>query len=581
MSGNEYEGRPGHGGRPGGHDRARGGDPGLSFDLDLDAPLALSPHAAVKVRAEGELLVLPERALRLGGSGSEILGLVGESGTGRARRSERSGRSGRAIVAAMRGRYPDQAERVGSEVVRFLGEMIEVGGVVVGEGVGEVVGEVGEEVDGEGRGAGSTAAVNGAGEGRAARAATPVRTLRPGVPTPLNLIAELTYRCPLRCPYCSNPLDFRERREALSAADWGWVFEQAAAIGVVHVGLTGGEPSVRSDLEEILERAVAADLYPHLVTAGRPLDPDRLTRLAELGLRSVQVSIQDATAGASDRIAGVASFEQKLAICERARALGLALTLNCVLHRHNLESVPELIALARRLDADRLELANTQYHGWALRNRAALMPTREQLDRAAEAVRQAEAQSEHEIRSAAAATPGAGGAGSSRPSILFVRPDYFSERPKPCMGGWGRLAMVVDPTGRLLPCHDAGTIPGLELWNVRERPVEACWAEAPGMQAFRGTDWMAEPCRSCPAKERDFGGCRCQAFALLGDAAATDPACALSPEHGRIVAGRGVGGRNEVGDGGEAGRGDEDGDASRTRRDGDESFVYRGQSRDQ
>lgn len=521
--------------------------PGLR--LDLDAPLALSPQAAVKVRAEGELLVLPERALRLGGSGAEILGLVGESGTGPARRPTRSARSGRAIVAAMRGRYPDQAESVESEVVRFLAEMIEIGGVVVGE-------VAGEEVDGEGSGAGSTAAGSGAGAGRAARAAT---ALPPGVPTPLNLIAELTYRCPLRCPYCSNPLDFRERREALSAADWGRVFEQAAAIGVVHVGLTGGEPSVRSDLEEILERAVAADLYPHLVTAGRPLDPERLGRLAGLGLRSVQVSIQDATADASDRIAGVTSFEAKLAICEQTRALGLALTLNCVLHRHNIDSVPELITLARRLDADRLELANTQYHGWALRNRAALMPTREQLERAAEAVHRAE----DEIRSAAVATPGAADAarpraGGGRPSILFVRPDYFSERPKPCMGGWGRLAMVVDPTGRLLPCHDAGTIPELEFWNVREHPVEACWAEAPGMQAFRGTDWMAEPCRSCPAKERDFGGCRCQAFALLGDAAATDPACALSPEHGRIVAARGGGGEG-----------------------GDGSFVYRGQARSQ
>lgn len=570
MSRNEYEDGRRHGGHPNGHDRAPGGGPRFGFDLeldlDLDAPLALSPHAAVKVRAEGELLVLPERALRLGGSGSEILGLVGESGTGAGRRSARSGR---AIVAAMRGRYPDQAESVESEVVRFLGEMIEVGGVVVGVGdVVGAVGEVGEEVDGEGSGPESAGGEGGVGEGRGARATAPLRTLRPGVPTPLNLIAELTYRCPLRCPYCSNPLDFRDQREALSAADWGRVFEQAAAIGVVHVGLTGGEPSVRSDLEEILERAVAADLYPHLVTAGRPLDPERLARLAGLGLRSVQVSIQDATADASDRIAGVASFEAKLAICEQTRALGLALTLNCVLHRHNIESVPELIALARRLDADRLELANTQYHGWALRNRAALMPTQEQLERAAEAVRRAE-----EMRSGAVAAPGVGGAGDvvraaaaadaprpraggGRPSILFVRPDYFSERPKPCMGGWGRLAMVVDPTGRLLPCHDAGTIPGLELWNVRDRPVEACWAEAPGMQAFRGTDWMAEPCRSCPAKERDFGGCRCQAFALLGDAGATDPACALSPEHGRIVAAREVG-------------------------EGDESFVYRGQARGQ
>lgn len=475
-----------------GHDRGPGRRPGL----ELDEPLALSPHAAVKIRAGTALLVLPERALRLGGSGGEILELVG---------SGHAGRSGAAIVEAMRRRYPDQAEGLESEVVRFLTGMIEIGGLVVG-------------ADGAG---GNAAGVTQAPDITGAATALPA-----DAPAPLNLIAELTYRCPLRCPYCSNPLDFSTRREALSAADWGRVFEEAAAIGVVHLGLTGGEPSVRGDLEEIVERAVAADLYPHLVTAGRPLDPDRLSRLAELGLRSVQISIQDATAEASDRIAGTASFEQKLALCERTRALGLALTLNCVLHRHNLASVPAMIALARRFDADRLELANTQYHGWALRNRAALMPTRDQLETAAEAVRTAEAESE-------------------RPAILFVRPDYHSERPKPCMGGWGRLAMVVDPTGRMLPCHDAATIPGLEFWNVLERPVEACWARAPGMQAFRGTDWMVEPCRSCPARERDFGGCRCQAFALLGDARQTDPACALSPEHGRVVAARELGDREE------------------------------------
>jgi len=338
-------------------------------------------------------------------------------------------------------------------------------------------------------------------------------------PAPLNLIAELTYRCPLQCPYCSNPLSFRKYREALSAQDWGRVFDEAAALGVVHVGLTGGEPSTRTDLEEILSRAVAADLYPHLVTAGLPLDPERLTRLAELGLRSVQVSIQDATAEASDRIAGTRSFERKLALCERTVELGMALTLNCVLHRHNLESVPDLIELARRLHADRLELANTQYHAWALENRAALMPTREQLQSAAGVVREAQQQ------------PGG-------PVMLFVLPDYYSSRPKPCMGGWGRLAMVVDPTGRLLPCHDAGEIPGLEFWNVQTRSVADCWNDAPGMQAYRGTDWMPEPCLSCPEKERDFGGCRCQAFRLLGDASRTDPACELSPDHERIVAGR-------------------------------------------
>ncbi|MFK7895392.1 MAG: pyrroloquinoline quinone biosynthesis protein PqqE, partial [Myxococcota bacterium] len=324
---------------------------------------------------------------------------------------------------------------------------------------------------------------------------------------PLNLIAELTYRCPLQCPYCSNPLAFREYRESLSAKDWGRVFAEAAALGVVHVGLTGGEPSTRKDLPEILDYAESADLYAHLVTAGMPLTPNGLADLAARGLRSVQVSLQDADAPRSDHIAGTRSFDEKMAICEKTKSLGLALTLNCVLHRENLGSVDEVIRLARELKADRLELANTQYHGWALRNRAALMPSRAQLAEASAVVQ------------AAKKRPGG-------PTILFVLPDYYSDRPKPCMGGWGRLAMVIDPTGRVLPCHEASELPGLEFWNANEHALEACWNEAPGMQAYRGTDWMPEPCQSCPEREVDFGGCRCQAFRLLGDSSATDPACA-------------------------------------------------------
>jgi pyrroloquinoline quinone biosynthesis protein E len=348
-------------------------------------------------------------------------------------------------------------------------------------------------------------------------------------PAPLNLIAELTYRCPLQCPYCSNPLDFRTRREALDADAWGRVFHEAAELGVVHLGLTGGEPSTRRDLEAIVEHAVEADLYVHLVTAGLPLQPDRLSTLAEIGLRSVQVSFQDARPADSDRLAGATSFEKKLAICERTRALGLALTINCVLHRENLDHVGEIIALAESLGAERLELANTQYHGWALENRAALMPTRAQLETAAAVV---DAETERL------------GALGSRLRMLFVRPDYFSDRPKPCMGGWGRLAMVVDPTGRVLPCHEAGEIPTLEFWNARERSVADCWNDAPGMRAYRGTAWMPEPCRSCPDRGVDFGGCRCQAFRLLGDAGLTDPACSLSPHHDRIVDARER--RNEI-----------------------------------
>ncbi len=337
-------------------------------------------------------------------------------------------------------------------------------------------------------------------------------------PRPYNLIAELSYRCPLRCPYCSNPVDWSRTRDALATADWCRVLEQAAGLGVLHVGLTGGEPSVRDDLEEIVAAAARAELFTHLVTAGLPLSPERLEELARAGLRSVQLSIQDAAPEESDRIAGTASFDRKLAIARKARALALPLTVNVVLHRHNLGRVREVIGLARRLGAERLELANTQYHGWALENRAALMPSREQLREADRIVR------EEQTR------PG--------PEILWVLPDYFGERPKPCMGGWARKNLVVAPDGLVLPCQAARDLPGLEFWKVLDHDLAACWRDAPGMNAYRGEAWMPDPCRSCEHRSRDFGGCRCQAFHLTGDAARTDPACVLSPDHAIVVEAR-------------------------------------------
>ena len=338
-------------------------------------------------------------------------------------------------------------------------------------------------------------------------------------PRPYNLVAELTYRCPLRCAYCSNPVGYSDVREALGAADWGRAFREAAALGVVHVGLTGGEPTVRGDLPEIVARAAAAGLYIHLVTAGTTLRNGDLAGLCEAGLRSVQLSLQDTRPGPADAVAGVPAFERKLAFAAEVRAQGLPLTLNVVLHRGNLAQVAEIIDLARRLDADRLELANAQYHGWALINREALLPSAEQLEQAARDVASARRAGE-------------------RPEILFVLPDYFAGRPKPCMGGWGRRTIVVAPDGRVLPCHGASEIPGLEFWSLTENPLAACWAEAPGMNAFRGQEWMPEPCRSCPDRERDFGGCRCQAFALTGDAEATDPACRHAPRHDVVKAAR-------------------------------------------
>lgn len=331
-----------------------------------------------------------------------------------------------------------------------------------------------------------------------------------------NLIAELTYRCPLRCPYCSNPKEWAEIRDGLDADAWARVFREAAALGAVHVGLTGGEPSARRDLDAIVRSAAEAGLYTHLVTAGVPLTPDGLATLRDAGLRSVQLSIQDATAAASDRIAGTESFERKLAIARAARELGLALTLNVVLHRENLANVGALIEVARTLDADRLELANAQYDGWALANRDALLPSREQLEAASAVV------AEERFR-------------ALRPELVWVLPDYFSGRPKPCMGGWGRRLVVVAPDGLVLPCHAARDLPGLAFWNARERSLAECWNDAPGMNAYRGEAWMREPCRSCVKRSEDFGGCRCQAFRLTGDATNTDPACALAPQRASLL----------------------------------------------
>ncbi len=334
-----------------------------------------------------------------------------------------------------------------------------------------------------------------------------------------NLIAELSYRCPLRCPYCSNPLEWAAIRDGLDAGAWARVFHEAAQLGCVHVGLTGGEPSVRRDLGAIVAEAGAAGLYVHLVTAGVPLEPAALPELRDAGLRSVQLSLQDAEQGASDAIAGTPSFARKLAVARAVGAAGLALTINVVLHRHNLDHVAALIALARELDADRLELAHVQYDGWALPNRRALLPTRQQVEAAGRIVREERKR-------------------ASRPEILLVLPDWFAGRPKPCMGGWGRKLLVVAPDGLVLPCHAARGLPGLEFWDVGGHDLRACWEDAPGMNAFRGEAWMAEPCRTCPERHRDFGGCRCQAFRWTGEAANPDPACALVPHHETLVAER-------------------------------------------
>jgi PqqA peptide cyclase len=339
-------------------------------------------------------------------------------------------------------------------------------------------------------------------------------------PRPYTLVAELTYRCPLRCVYCSNPLDYASHGDALSTADWLRVFREAEGLGVVQLNLTGGEPLIRDDLETLVEGARALDLYTNLITSGIPCTRERLARLRAAGLDNVQVSIQDVRAPESDRIAGLRSFERKLEVARLVKELGFPLTVNVVLHRENLDRVPEIIALAESLHADRLELANTQYLGWALTNRRALLPTREQLDRARAAARAAR----DRLR------------GSME--LLFVMPDYYAEFPKSCMDGWGRRFILVSPDGLALPCHAAHTLPGLAFDRVQERSLEEIWHHSDAFNAYRGEAWMPEPCRSCDRRTADFGGCRCQAFHLTGAAAATDPVCSLAPDHELIEVAR-------------------------------------------
>jgi pyrroloquinoline quinone biosynthesis protein E len=298
------------------------------------------------------------------------------------------------------------------------------------------------------------------------------------------------------------------------------VFREAEALGVVQVHLTGGEPLVRLDLESLIEEARALDLYTNLITSGIPLTRERLARFRQLGLDAVQVSVQDVMAPTSDRIAGLRSFDRKLAVARWVKDLGFPLTLNVVLHRDNLGRIEEVVALAEALGADRLELANTQYLGWALLNRPAILPTRAQLDRA----RRTAAEAKQRLR--------------GRMEVLFVLPDYYSEFPKACMDGWGRRFILVCPDGLALPCHVAHTLPGNTFENVREHPLEEIWRDSPGFNRYRGEEWMAEPCRSCDRRAIDYGGCRCQAFHLTGDAAATDPACSLSPHHRLVEAAR-------------------------------------------
>lgn len=342
---------------------------------------------------------------------------------------------------------------------------------------------------------------------------------------PYTLIAELTYRCPLRCPYCSNPWDLAEYGNEIDTGTWLQVFHEAEQLGVVQLNLTGGEPLLRDDLELIVEGAGKVGLYTNLITSGIPLTSERLSRLRTMGLNSVQVSIQSTRSSSSDRIGGAQSFNRKLDTMRWVTSLGLPLTMNVVLHRENISEIKEIIALAERVSADRLELANTQYLGWALKNRVGLLPTREQIERARTVAAEAKARLRGKME------------------VLFITPDYYTEYPKACMEGWGRRFIVINPEGLALPCHLAHTIPGLCFEHVTKSRLADIWHHSAGFNRFRGEEWLPDPCRTCERRAIDFGGCRCQAFHVVGDAYMADPACSLAPGHGRIESARAEAGR--------------------------------------
>ncbi|WP_277053276.1 pyrroloquinoline quinone biosynthesis protein PqqE [Zestomonas thermotolerans] len=340
---------------------------------------------------------------------------------------------------------------------------------------------------------------------------------------PLWLLAELTYRCPLQCPYCSNPLDFAAQGEELSTAEWIEVFRQARELGAAQLGFSGGEPLVRQDLAELIDAARGLGYYTNLITSGIGLTERRIAEFAEAGLDHIQISFQAADEAVNNLLAGShKAFAQKQAMARAVKAHGYPMVLNFVTHRHNIDDIDRIIELCIELEADYVELATCQFYGWAHLNRAGLLPTRAQLERAERIT------NEYRRKLAAAGHPC---------KLIFVTPDYYEERPKACMNGWGNLFLDITPDGTALPCHSARQLP-VRFPNVREHDLEYIWKHSFGFNRFRGDDWMPEPCRSCDEKDRDFGGCRCQAFMLTGDAANADPVCAKSAHHGMILAAR-------------------------------------------
>jgi len=352
------------------------------------------------------------------------------------------------------------------------------------------------------------------------------------IPRPYALLAELTYRCPLHCPYCSNPTALGSavlsgehtgadalgtahataRNGELTTDEWKRVIRESAELGVLQIGFSGGEPLTRRDLAELIRAAREANLYTNLITSGIGLDDDRACALRDAGLDSVQLSFQSDEVDLADEIAGAHAHQRKLEVAAKIRTAGIPLSLNFVIHRRNIDRLPQMIELAEKLEAERVELANVQFYGWAFRNRAALLPTREQVLRAREIATAAKVRLRGKV------------------DIFYVLPDYYETRPKPCLNGWGQRYLTINPMGDVLPCPTASSaIPDLRFENVRAHGLDWIWRESESFNRFRGTEWMPEPCRSCPQREIDFGGCRCQAALLTGNAATTDPVCEFSP----------------------------------------------------
>lgn len=336
-------------------------------------------------------------------------------------------------------------------------------------------------------------------------------------PTPPRwLLAELSYKCPLQCPYCSNPLDYTRYPEELSTEDWKRVLNQARKMGAVQLGFSGGEPLTRNDLVELVRHARALGYYTNLITSGYGLNEEKIIELKQAGLDHIQVSIQASTQELNDHLAGTATYQHKQEIARLVKKHGYPMVLCVVIHRQNIHQMSDILAMAENLGADYLELANTQYYGWAHANRDMLLPTKEQFEEA-ERIAQAYKQKV-----------------AGKMKIYYVVPDYYENRPKACMNGWGTTFLTIAPDGTALPCHSARELPGLDCPNVKEFSIEYIWNDSKTFNFFRGTDWMQEPCRSCDEKYKDFGGCRCQAYLFNGDMYSTDPVCSKSPERHRV-----------------------------------------------